>query len=436
MAWGHAGRVSETSTTTGTGSLTLAGAKTGYRTFTSQLSTNDYCYYVIQHQTATEWEYGVGQLTASTTLARTLVLGSSNAGSAVSLSSGTKDVFISPAAQMHNALSNLFFGDGSDGDVTVSAGTTTLTRDMYYKNLTVNGSGLIVASGYRIFVSEILDITSAPIGAIRQEGAAGNAGAAGGTAGSATSSTSAATIGGALAGAAGGAGGTAAGSNGSNGNASSPGNGGSGGAGSAGGSGSGGAGGTAGTAGTASNAVSFHRWTVETIRGASLILGGGGGGGGSGGGGDGTAGGGGGSGGGGGGVVWVSARIINRGASTATSAIRAVGGAGGNGGSPAAGNRGGGGGGGGGSGGWIFVAYMHLIGSTKTSCCRVSGNAGGTGGTKTGTGNNGTGGYSGAGGRITLVNLSTNTVSETVGAGSNAPSGTTGGAVVTTDADL
>src|SRR5579859_7573588 len=35
------------------------------------------------------------------------------------------------------------FGDGSDGNVTISSGTTVITRDMYYNNLTINGSGQI-----------------------------------------------------------------------------------------------------------------------------------------------------------------------------------------------------------------------------------------------------------------------------------------------------
>lgn len=49
------------------------------------------------------------------------------------------------------------FGDGSDGNVTISAGTTTLTRDMYYNNLVVNGN--INAAGARIFVKGTLSGT-------------------------------------------------------------------------------------------------------------------------------------------------------------------------------------------------------------------------------------------------------------------------------------
>lgn len=93
-------RVRETTTTTGTGSVTLAGAVTGYRTFQSVLSVNDVTYYCIQSQTVpSEWEVGFGTLSATTTLARTTVIASSNAGAAVNFSAGSKDVFITFAAE-------------------------------------------------------------------------------------------------------------------------------------------------------------------------------------------------------------------------------------------------------------------------------------------------------------------------------------------------
>lgn len=93
-------RVRETTTTTGTGSVTLAGAVTGYRTFQSVLSTNDVTYYCIQNQSVpSEWEVGFGTLSASTTLARTSVTASSNSGNLVNFSAGTKDVFITFPAE-------------------------------------------------------------------------------------------------------------------------------------------------------------------------------------------------------------------------------------------------------------------------------------------------------------------------------------------------
>lgn len=51
------------------------------------------------------------------------------------------------------------FGDGSDGVVSLSSGTTTLSRDMYYTNLTLSGTAKIVTAGWRIFVSGTLTIS-------------------------------------------------------------------------------------------------------------------------------------------------------------------------------------------------------------------------------------------------------------------------------------
>lgn len=71
-------RVKETTTTTGTGTVTLAGAVTGFDAF-SEIGNSNTTYYVIAHQTADEWEVGLGTYTSSgTTLARTTVLSSSN----------------------------------------------------------------------------------------------------------------------------------------------------------------------------------------------------------------------------------------------------------------------------------------------------------------------------------------------------------------------
>lgn len=93
-----ADRVMETSTTTGTGTLTLAGAKTGYRAFTSAFSTGAKVYYCITD--GTDWEVGVGTFTtAGTTLSRDSIFASSNAGSAVNWAAGTRDVFCTAPMQ-------------------------------------------------------------------------------------------------------------------------------------------------------------------------------------------------------------------------------------------------------------------------------------------------------------------------------------------------
>lgn len=93
MALVLADRVQETSTTTGTGTFTLAGAVTGYQSFAAIGNANT-TYYTIAHQTLSEWEVGIGTYTSSgTTLSRTTVLASSNSGSLVTFSAGTKNVF-------------------------------------------------------------------------------------------------------------------------------------------------------------------------------------------------------------------------------------------------------------------------------------------------------------------------------------------------------
>lgn len=99
-----ADRVKETTTTTGTGDFTLAGAVTGYRTFNAAQSTNNWFDYCIESVNAAgvptgEWEVGQGYLSASTTLVRSRVYASSNANALVNFSAGTKYAFLTHAAQ-------------------------------------------------------------------------------------------------------------------------------------------------------------------------------------------------------------------------------------------------------------------------------------------------------------------------------------------------
>ena len=86
-------RVQETSTTAGTGTLTLAGAIAGFQAF-SAIGNGNTTYYSIVDSTAGTWEVGIGTYTASgTTLSRDTVLASSNGGSLVSFTSAAKSVF-------------------------------------------------------------------------------------------------------------------------------------------------------------------------------------------------------------------------------------------------------------------------------------------------------------------------------------------------------
>jgi hypothetical protein len=92
MALILADRVKETTAVTGTGTATLLGASTGYQSF-SAIGNGNTTYYSIVG--TAEWEVGIGTYTSSgTTLSRTTVLSSSNSGSLVNFSAGTKDVFV------------------------------------------------------------------------------------------------------------------------------------------------------------------------------------------------------------------------------------------------------------------------------------------------------------------------------------------------------
>jgi hypothetical protein len=100
MSFFLADRVKETTTTNGTGTITLAGAAAGFQSFSVIGNAND-TYYCIAHTTASEWEVGVGTYTSSgTTLSRNTVLSSSSSGNKVNFSAGTKSVFVTFPAQI------------------------------------------------------------------------------------------------------------------------------------------------------------------------------------------------------------------------------------------------------------------------------------------------------------------------------------------------
>jgi hypothetical protein len=122
MALVLADRVKETTTTAGTGTVTLLGASTGFQSF-AVIGNANTTFYCIAGQTTSEWEVGVGTYTSSgTTLARTTVL-SNSAGTqptALTFSAGTKDVFVTyPAGYSVNSTNN----SGTSGQLLVSNGT-------------------------------------------------------------------------------------------------------------------------------------------------------------------------------------------------------------------------------------------------------------------------------------------------------------------------
>jgi len=100
-------RVRETTTTTGTGTITLGGAATGFQSF-SVIGNANTTFYTIQLANTNEWEVGIGTYTLSgTTLSRDTILESSNGGSAVNFSAGSKDVFVTYPAEKAIYLGNL-----------------------------------------------------------------------------------------------------------------------------------------------------------------------------------------------------------------------------------------------------------------------------------------------------------------------------------------
>ena len=88
-------RVKETTTTTGTGTISLGGAQTNFETFVAGIGNSNTTYYAIVHRSNAEFEVGLGTITDASpdTLARTTIISSSNSDSAVNFSAGTKDVF-------------------------------------------------------------------------------------------------------------------------------------------------------------------------------------------------------------------------------------------------------------------------------------------------------------------------------------------------------
>jgi len=94
MALVLADRVKETSTTAGTGTLTLSGASSGFQSFAA-VGNGNTTYYAISDAATGQWEVGIGTYTsAGTTLSRDTVLSSSAGGGLVTFGAGSKDVFV------------------------------------------------------------------------------------------------------------------------------------------------------------------------------------------------------------------------------------------------------------------------------------------------------------------------------------------------------
>jgi len=153
MAFVVADRVKETTTTGGTGTVTLAGAVAGFQSFSAIGNANS-TYYTITDGTNNTWEVGIGTYTSSgTTLSRDTVLASSSGGSLVNFAAVEKDVFVTyPAGRSYYGI----------GDQSISVNNTQISTSgtfiSTYNGLSVgpitiqSGVAITVPSGQKWIV--------------------------------------------------------------------------------------------------------------------------------------------------------------------------------------------------------------------------------------------------------------------------------------------
>ena len=138
-------RVKETSTSTGTGTINLAGASQGFTTFVAGIGNGNTVYYCIELDGGAEFEVGIGTVTDATpdTLSRDTILRSSNSNNAVNFGAGTKNVFCTQPA------SKAVFEDAS-GNVTVAGtvdGIDIQTRDGVLTSTTTTANAALPKAG-------------------------------------------------------------------------------------------------------------------------------------------------------------------------------------------------------------------------------------------------------------------------------------------------
>jgi len=149
-------RVKETTTTTGTGTITLGGAVTGFETFASGIGNSNTTYYCITLSGSAEFEVGLGTLNGdSSTLARTTVISSSNSDSAVNFSAGTKNVFCTlPASKavVEDASNNVAIGNDLTIGAKLKLPTNTANKILVadgtsFEEVDMSGDATIASSG-------------------------------------------------------------------------------------------------------------------------------------------------------------------------------------------------------------------------------------------------------------------------------------------------
>lgn len=154
MALVLADRVKETTTTTGTGTLTLLGASIGFQSFAA-VGNGNTTYYTISSNGGAEYEVGIGTYTSSgTALSRTTVLSSSNSGSLVNLSAGTKDVFVTyPASKSTYETAGQEIYAGADGSIYLNAITITKDSAVPANYNGMSAGPVTVASGITVTIA-------------------------------------------------------------------------------------------------------------------------------------------------------------------------------------------------------------------------------------------------------------------------------------------
>ena len=144
-------RVKETTETDGTGTISLAGAATGFQSFVAAIGNGNTTYYAIEDANGSAWEVGIGTITDASpdTLARTTILASSNSGSVISLTVGNHTVFGTYPAGKATFLD--------------SNGILTFSKSPVVPYATITGNTIATASNVAIFAnatSGAIDVTT------------------------------------------------------------------------------------------------------------------------------------------------------------------------------------------------------------------------------------------------------------------------------------
>ena len=158
MALVIADRVKVTTTTTGTGDISLAGASTGFQDF-SAVGDGNTTYYAISSALGSEYEVGIGTYTASgPSLSRDTILASSNSGSAVNFSAGTKDVYVVAPADRSVVVDGSSVSIPNSATVPVASGGTgasTASAALANLGLTATAAELNVLDGITATTTEL-----------------------------------------------------------------------------------------------------------------------------------------------------------------------------------------------------------------------------------------------------------------------------------------